>query len=173
MEALSLRGAINLDVKTTGQEMNLQPSQKRREQRGKIRRVPMEIEPARCNGVLHTDVVLSFSISWKEDERKLETRGKINVVEKKKKKSWCYRPAALLPPIADIDTAGYRSDVHAGDAKHPVVKNVRDFELAFTSAFFIFLYFAVKSLKIVRRPFLTRKRKEQTWNCVIAFLFDF
>lgn len=91
MEALSLRGAINLDVKTTGQEMNLQPSQKRREQRGKIRRVPMEIEPARCNGVLHTDVVLSFSISWKEDERKLETRGKINVVEKKKK-------ILMLPP---------------------------------------------------------------------------
>ena len=49
--------------------MNLQPRFSRSHVvGGEIRRVPMEIEPARCNGVLHTDVVLrSFSASLKKN----------------------------------------------------------------------------------------------------------
>lgn len=54
----SRQGAINLDVKISPKDEFAAKGFRSDVVGGEIRRVPMEIEPARCNGVLHTDVVL-------------------------------------------------------------------------------------------------------------------
>lgn len=130
--------------------MNLQPRFSRSHVvGGEIRRVPMEIEPARCNGVLHTDVVLrSFSaslkkkITWEETWENWERE--INVAEKKSSCCWC-RPVDPTANTHTQHTAGYRSGVHAG-MRSIQLWNVRDFELAFASSFsYSFFVFCILS----------------------------